>query len=312
MMGKADDVRPLALVTGGAGGLGLATAQGLLAAGCDVIVSDLNASAGQAACEALAGQFAHAYIAFEPLDLSDLNALERVCARLRADHTRLDILINNAGIFPTFARKASSKGCELGFAVGYYGHFALTAQLLPLLRAAPAARVVTISSIAHSAGRIDPDDPLRQRDYDANRAYSACKLACLLFALELDRRAREQGATLLSLAAHPGIARTRLGQHADNAPRGLRQRAIGWATRFAMGVLGQDVGQGALPAIHAATAAQVRGGQFIGPQGFAQFKGKAGVVKPNARALQRHDARAIWRMAEQYTGQHFDWQGLAA
>ena len=311
MTSTSDDARPLALVTGGAGGLGQATAKGLLTKGCDVILCDVNEAAGQVARAALSQQFVNAQIAFEHLDLSDLAAIQRYCEVFQAGHRQLDILVNNAGLFPTFARKSSAQGCELGFAVGFYGHFALTALLLPVLLAAPVARVVTVSSIAHSAGCIDTDDPLLGHNYDANRAYSACKMACLILARELDRRARQHGASIMSVAAHPGIARTRLGQYADNVPHGLRQRGIAWATRFAMNVLGQDAEQGALPLVHAATAADVSGGQFIGPMGFGQFKGMPGVVKPSARNLQRHDAEAIWCMAEHYTGLRFDWTGGA-
>lgn len=299
--------RRLALITGAAGGLGRATAEGLLAADCDVVLTDLNAPQGELASRDLSQQFPHAQIRFLPLDLSDLDAIQAFCLGVQAQYGALDILINNAGLFPTFTRRATNKNCELGFGVGFYGHFALTAQLLPLLLAAPSARVVTISSIAHSAGRIDPQDPLLTKNYDANKAYSACKLACLIFARELDRQAREHGASLFSLAAHPGISRTTLGQYSDNVPRNLRQRAIGWAMRFAMSFLGQDADTGALPAIYAATAAGLNSGQFIGPDGFAQFKGQAAVVKPNVRTLQKHDAAAIWLMAEQYTGQYFEW-----
>ncbi|MGB1088014.1 MAG: SDR family NAD(P)-dependent oxidoreductase, partial [Alphaproteobacteria bacterium] len=189
----------------------------------------------------------------------------------------------------------------------FYGHFSLTAQLFPLLQAAPQARVVTVSSISHSNGRIDPSDLLQAENYDGNKAYSASKLACLIFAMELEKRARAHGTSVLSLAAHPGIARTKIGQHADNPATTLRQRAVGAAKNLAMQWLGQEADQGALPIIHAASAKDVTGGTFIGPNGFGQFKGPPALVQANAKALARHDAKRLWQMAEEFTGQHFDW-----
>lgn len=297
----------LALITGAAAGLGLATARGLAEAGCDVILSDRDVPGGQRACEQLNQQFPQQRIEFAELDLADLDKIAAFARQFLHAGQPLDLLINNAGLFPPFRRATTTQGSELGFGVSFYGHFALSAQLLPLLLASEAARIITVSSIAHSAGRIEPDDPLLERDYDANRAYSACKLASLIFARELDAQARAAGVALKSIAAHPGVARTQIGQHRNNPARSMRQHAIGWATRFAMRFLGQDAELGALPMIYAALAPEVPGGSFIGPDGFGQFKGQACQVKPNARALSRHDSQAIWRMAESYSGQRFSW-----
>lgn len=299
--------KSLALITGAANGLGLETARGLLQQGVDVVLSDVDVAAGHAALAKLAGQFPDAQLSFVELDLADLESIARFADGFQAEHTALDILINNAGVFPPFQRATTTQGAELAFGIGFYGHFALTAQLLPLLIAATAARVVTVSSVSHATGWVDLADPMQERDYDGNKAYGASKLACLVFAYELDRCARANGAALISVAAHPGIARTKIGQHADNPPTTLRQRAVGAAKNLAMQWLGQDVDQGALPMIYAATESDVRGGTFIGPSGFGQFKGMPTEVTANAKALARCDAQRLWDMAEQFTGQHFNW-----
>ena len=300
----------LALITGGAGGLGQAVADGLLTAGCDVVITDRNIEAGTAFCRALSQRFPQASIVFMPMDLADLGHIESFVQDFSRRFDRLDILINNAGLFPPFQRNQTRQGCELGFGVGFYGHFALTAGLLPMLLSARSSRVVCVSSIAHSSGRIDCKDPMLQRDYDAHRAYSACKLACLWFALELERRARMHNCNLSAVAAHPGIARTQIGQYTHNPARSLRQRAISWAMNFAMAAFGQSAQQAALPILHAALSDDVQGGQFIGPKGFGQFKGVPTVVRPNAAALARCENEGIWRMAEHFTGKNFNWSGF--
>lgn len=299
--------RPLAMVTGAANGLGLESARALVQDGYDLVLADRDASAGARAQAQLHALCPQAKVDVLSVDLAEPDSIAQSADVMLQRGQPLDLLVNNAGLFPPFERRANSQDCELGLAVGFYGHFALTARLLPLLLKAEQPRVVTVSSIAHSAGRIDLSDPLLQRDYDANRAYSSCKLAGLLFARELDRQSRAHGESLRSIAAHPGISRTRIGQYADNPARSLRQRAIGWAMRFAMRFLGQEADAGAQPIVHAATATTLPPQAFIGPAGFGQFRGAPRLVQPNAAVLERHSSTAVWRMAEDLTGLHFDW-----
>ena len=183
---------------------------------------------------------------------------------------------------------------------------ARTATRVTLLRAKQ-PRVATASSIAHSAGHVSPDDPGLKKNYDATRAYSNCKIASLIFARQLAQQAQQHGSTLVSVATHPGISRTTIGQQSNNPANGLRQHAVQWATRFAMGFLGQDAEQGAAAMVYAATAPELQSGRFIGPGGWLQFKGPAKPVQANKRALDRHDETAIWQMAERVTGQRFRW-----
>lgn len=297
--------RRLAVITGAANGLGLEASRQLAQLGFDLILVDRDTEAGRLAQKALQQDEPEARIDFVQLDLSDLAAIKSWSQRF--EENQVDVLLNNAGLFPSFARRSTEQNCELGLAVGLYGHFALTASLLPQLLSTPAPRVVTVSSIAHSAGVLNPDDPLLAKDYDANRAYSACKLACLLFARELQAQAAAHYSHLLSLAAHPGISRTRIGQYAQNPATHWRHHAIHWATRMAMRFLGQDAQQGAMPLVHAATNSNLAGGEFIGPSGLFQFKGPPKAVRPRAATLRHHDATAIWRMAEDFTQMQFDW-----
>lgn len=296
---------PLAVITGAANGLGLQASHQLAGLGFDLLLVDRNVAAGETAKASLQREHPARAIVFSALDLSDQAAISTWTKAFRPP--RVDVLLNNAGLFPSFSRRHNAQNCELGLTVGFYGHYALTAGLLPQLLAAESPRVVTVSSIAHASGRLNPADPLLTQDYDANRAYSACKLACLLFAWELQAQARLHNSHLLSLAAHPGISRTSIGQYHDNPASHWRHHVISWATRIAMRFLGQEADQGARSLVHAATASALGGGEFIGPGGLFQFKGAPTVVAPRSRTLARHDAKAIWLMAEEVTGLAFEW-----
>ena len=306
-MNALSPAAPLAIVTGAAAGLGLAASRALARQGYDLLLLDRDAPGGQKARDRLLRESPNQAVQFVDLDLADPTAIAAFAGSLQ--HRSVDLLMNNAGLFPTFNRRENAQGCELGLAVSFYGHFALTARLLPNLLRASVPRVVTVSSIAHAGGRLDSRDPLLAQDYDASRAYNACKLACLLFARELHSQARQHRSHLRSIAAHPGIARTQIGQYRDNPATRPRHRAIGWATRIAMRYFGQDVEQGAAALVFAATEATLQGGEFVGPGGLFQFRGPPRVVQPRGATLARHDADAIWRMAEEYTGLQFAWPG---
>ncbi len=299
--------KPLVLITGAAAGLGLAASAQLAARGFDLILLDCNARALELARQRIHAQHPETVLETVVLDLSDWSAVkafgEDFCQRQIALH----VLINNAGIFPSFLRQSNAQNCELGMAISFYGHYVLTASLLPSLQRADQPRVATASSIAHSAGRLSPEDPGLTMHYDAARAYSNCKIAGLIFARQLAHQAALHGSSLISVATHPGISRTRIGQQDHNPAKSLRQHAMQWATRFAMRFLGQDAEQGAAAMVYAASAQTLEPGSFIGPGGWLQFKGPARPVRPSRTALQRHDEAAIWVMAETMTGQRFAW-----
>lgn len=295
-----------ALITGAARGLGRETAIELAQRGARVYIADRNREAGLALAHDLADQGLSAD--FVALDLADLAAVTKTAETLLGRLHQLDILINNAGLLPPHVRTTTHDGFELALGISFYGHFALTAQLLPLLLAAPAARVVTLSSIAHAGAVLDTEDPKGLRDYDATRAYARSKLAGLLFARELQAQSQAAGAAVISVAAHPGIARTPIGSNWEQHPsRNWRGRLAQAAMHFAMRYLGQDARAGAQPIILAASTAQPSPGGFYGPAGLRQFRGPAVEVKPHRRTLARHDAAQWWRIAEAQTGLSYRW-----
>jgi NAD(P)-dependent dehydrogenase (short-subunit alcohol dehydrogenase family) len=295
-----------ALVTGAASGIGLETALQLAARGDHVIVADRNVGAGEAAVRRIVGAGGSAE--FRELDLAALSRIRNFATDELARNQPLDVLINNAGLLPPMLRATTRDGFELEFGVAHLGHFALTGLLLPALEHGELPRVVSVSSIAHANGRIDLDDLQYERRYNASTAYGGTKLACLLFALELQRRATAAGSALISVAAHPGISRTPIAagwQQEDRRRPWDRLELLGY--RLSMRLFGQTAAQGAQSLVYAATNPGVIGGGYYGPTGFGQMGGPPGPVKPSRRALDARVAARLWEASERLTGVRYAW-----
>ena len=201
----------LAVVTGSNSGLGFGLARRLSGAGAEVIMAIRNRAKGEAAIDEIRATVPDARLTIKPLDLSSLASVAALGDALNSDGRPIDILINNAGVMTPPKRDTTADGFELQFGSNHLGHFALTAHLLPLLRAAGRARVVSLSSIAaRQSGRIHFDDPQFEKSYSPMQAYGQSKLAVLMFARELDRRSRDAGWGIVSNAAHPGLTKTNL------------------------------------------------------------------------------------------------------
>ncbi len=287
-----------AIVTG-TGGLGFETALALAKAGGEIIIAGRNPEKGAEAVSRIRNAIPSATVRFEQLDLASLASIANFGERMRGQTDRLDLLINNAGVMVPPRRQETSDGFELQFGTNYLGHFALTGQLLPLLRQGQDARVVTLSSIAARNGAIDFDDLNATRNYRPMPVYSQSKLACLMFAFELQRRNEAAGWGIASIAAHPGISRTDL-QH--NAPG--RWSPIGIA-RSLLWFLFQPASQGALPTLFAATSSQAEPGAYYGPDKLSETRGYPTLAKTPPQALDRTVAERLWQVSEALTGTRF-------
>jgi NAD(P)-dependent dehydrogenase (short-subunit alcohol dehydrogenase family) len=294
------------LVTGAASGIGLETSLQLGLRGDHVVLADRNAAGGEAALRRILEAGGRGE--FRELDLADL-ALVRDFARDELAGGRpLDVLINNAGLLPPMARASTRDGFELELGVAHLGHFALTGLLLPALERSEQPRVVSVSSIAHARGRIDLDDLQSERGYSSSSAYSATKLACLIFAIELHRRAKAAGSRLISVAAHPGVSRTPIAAGWDQEDRrGLRDRFERFGYHASMRLFGQTAAEGAQSLVYAASEAGVIGGGYYGPTGFGPMGGPPGPVRPSRRALDAALATRLWEASEQLTGVRYEW-----
>ena len=296
----------LAVVTGSNSGLGFGLARRLSAAGADVVMAIRNRAKGEAAIDEIRATVPDARLTIKPLDLSSLASVAALGEQLNADGRPIDVLINNAGVMTPPTRETTADGFELQFGSNHLGHFALTAHLLPLLRAADGARVVSLSSIAaRQSGRIHFDDPQFEKSYSPMQAYGQSKLAVLMFARELNRRSRDADWGIVSNAAHPGLTKTNLqisGPSHGRAKPSAMQRLYTLSWRLAP-FLWQEIDEGILPALYAATSPHAEGGGYYGPHGIYEAAG--GGVKPAkvpARARDDAASRRLWEISEQLTG----------
>jgi NAD(P)-dependent dehydrogenase (short-subunit alcohol dehydrogenase family) len=286
------------LVTGATSGLGLASAVALARAGARVLLTARDPRRGEAALRTV-HERGGAGAELVELDLADLSSVRKAAADVRSrTGDALHVLMNNAGVMGT-PRGRTADGFETQIGVNHLGHAALTWLLAPALRAAGGARVVTLSSLAHRGGGLDVDDlHFERRRYRPDRAYSASKLANLLFAAELDRRLRAAGDDVASVAAHPGLTGTEL---LGNSAR-LRSPRLAPLAGLVNKLVTQPVRTGVLPQLYAATAAQVRGGDYVGPASLGETRGHPAPARRSAAALDVALAARLWDATAAATG----------
>ncbi|MBA3945452.1 MAG: SDR family oxidoreductase [Herpetosiphonaceae bacterium] len=291
-----------AIITGANSGLGYETAKGLGRKGAYVVMACRDVAKGAEAAAMLQREYLAGSFVVEALDLADLGSVRQFATTFVQRFTALDILCNNAGVMHLPMRQTAD-GFEMQFGTNHLGHFALTGLLLPVILRTPQARVVTMSSVLHRSGKIDFADLQGRTSYNSQRAYGQSKLANLLFAYELQRKFEAHGIAAISVAAHPGYAATNL-QLAGPQMAGSRLRT-GMMT-VANRVLAQSAARGALPIIYAATAPDVQGGEYFGPDGFMEMRGSPAKVHSSARSYDRVVAEQLWRVSEELTGVQYE------
>ena len=292
-----DQTGRVALITGANSGIGFETARALAEHGAHVVMACRNPEKARRAADDLENDLERSSIELLDLDLSDLVAVRRAAEQFLAEHARLDLLINNAGIMGTPYRQTAD-GFELQMATNHLGHFALTGLLLDRLLTSGPSRVVTVSSLMHRVGRIDADDVAGLKVGSTWAHYGTSKLANLLFSAELSRRLRTAGESTIAVAAHPGWTRSNLfGTGAAVGKGKVRTRA----SRAFGSHFGQSATNGAWPSLYAATAPDVESGQFIGPRRAFELFGLPAVDRPSKGARNAVDAARLWEISEQLT-----------
>jgi NAD(P)-dependent dehydrogenase (short-subunit alcohol dehydrogenase family) len=292
-----------AVVTGANSGIGYHTALELARKGARVVLACRNPAKAEDALNRIKTAVPDARAELAALDLSDLASVRAFAAAFDRSGAPLDLLVNNAGIMAPLTRRTTPAGFEVQFVTNHLGHFLLTALLLPALKRARAPRVVTVASIAHRRGRIAFDDLMGERRYIPWNAYAQSKLANLLFAFELQRRADKAGLKLLSAAAHPGVAMTSIVANGMGGGLGtLRTRFM----EFFMPLFCQSDAQGALPSLYAATMPDVAPGGYYGPDGFREMRGWPARAAARPQANDPVSAARLWELSERLVGTAFD------
>ena len=290
----------LAIVTGANSGLGYHTTCELARNGAQVILACRGREKTEAAMKEIKAAVPGAKLEFMALDLADLDSIAAFAKAFKAQHKKLDILCNNAGVMALpFVR--TKQGFEMQIGTNHLGHFALVGQLLDVLQATSGARVVSTASMAHTwtKGMDLGDLNWERKSYKKWDAYGKSKLANLLFTYELQRRLSKAGANLIGVAAHPGYAATNL----QSAGPTMEKSAIGqFFMKIGNALLAQPAEMGALPQLYAATMPDVRGGEYYGPNQMGGNRGYPTKVGSNKASRNEEVAHDLWALSEKLTG----------
>ena len=282
----------IAIVTGSNIGLGYETALALAKKDMKVILACRNLEKANGAIEKIKSRAPKADLEAIQIDLSKLNSVEDFAENYLKKYDQLDLLINNAGVMmPPYT--LTDDGFELQLAANHLGHFKLTGHLLDTIEKTPNSRIVSLSSNAHKSGKINFDDLQSKENYSALAAYGQSKLACLMFAYELQRRLENAGYQTISTAAHPGVSVTNLVQHIPFWVKILFSPLIPFLTH--------SPEAGAKPTLYAALGQDAKGGEYFGPTGFNEMKGKAGKVDSTPLSKDKEIAKQLWEVSEELT-----------
>src|SRR5579863_1269639 len=301
----ADDIPDLSgktiVITGGNSGIGYEAALAFARKRAEVILACRDLGKARTAAAQITSSAPGANVSVMELDLSNLASVRGFSDAFHLQHKALHVLCNNAGVMAIPYRQTAD-GFEMQFGTNHLGHFALTGLLMDRLLASESARVVNVASGAHRMGSIRFDDLQWKQGYRKWMAYGQSKLANLLFTFELQRKADAAGKKFLSVACHPGYAATNL---QAVGPKMSGSSMMEYLSEAGNRLLAQSAAMGALPTEYAAVA-DVRGGDYIGPDGMAELWGHPTRVGCSAAAQDTASAKRLWEVSEQLTGVRYD------
>jgi NAD(P)-dependent dehydrogenase (short-subunit alcohol dehydrogenase family) len=284
------------IVTGGNTGIGLQAAIAFAGKGAETILACRNELKALRAVRQIKKKIAGAKVKYLHLDLSDLESVHQFVESFRSCFSRLDVLLNNAGII-LYPYRTTVDGFESQMGINHLGHFALTGLLMDVIAKTDGARVVNVSSRAYRKGKMDFDNLQYASGKNFSRigAYTRSKLANLLFTYELDRRFRKSGYRTMAVAVHPGYSYTDFG-------RARFFKVLKFLFYPLVVAITQTSAKGALPSLRASVDPEVQGGDFLAPGGRYEIKGYPVKVSSNRASHSREDARLLWEVSETLTG----------
>ncbi|MGK0316444.1 MAG: NAD(P)-dependent dehydrogenase (short-subunit alcohol dehydrogenase family), partial [Saprospiraceae bacterium] len=276
------------IITGATSGLGKEATKVLVGKNATVIMAVRNTQKAEGVVQEIKKVYPSAKIDIRKLDLNSLKSVQAFADGIKVSYTRLDILINNAGVMMCPYSKTED-GFETQMGVNHLGHFALTGHLMPLLRSTKDARIVVTSSVAHKSGDINFDDiNWENRDYKTTQAYGDSKLANLYFAYELSKKLKDELNAPMVISSHPGWTKTELDRHS-----GL--------FKFLGNILSQTVEMGTLPTLRAGTDEKAKSGSYYGPSNIFEMRGHPIIVKSNALSHNEMNGKRLWEISEKMT-----------
>lgn len=287
----------LAIVTGSNSGLGYETALAMTKKGLKVVMACRSLDKAEAAKQHILSEVPNGDLEILQVDLSKLSSVRSAAEEFRSKHDKLDILVNNAGImYPPYFK--TEDGFESQMAANCFGHFLFTSLLIDLIPDSLNSRITWLSSSAHKTGKINFEDINFEKKYSKMSSYGQSKLACLMYALELDRKLKTAGKKIKSNSAHPGGADT-------NLSRNMSQWVFGLIKYTILPFIIHSASDGALPTLEATLAPTAEGGQYYGPQGFLEMSGPSGVGTIAKHAQDIDISKKLWQISEHLTGAMF-------
>lgn len=293
-----------AIVTGANSGLGLELTKQLASQGYHVIMACRNQQNAQQAREGILADDASIHtklISVEVLDLSKFSSVEAFCANIKKHYKKISLLVNNAGVLG-LPYQLTEDGYDTVFQTNYLCTVKLTMSLLPLLKNNEHARVVTVGSLAAHKGKIKLDSngdidfhrlQPNETNYKKSDAYATSKLAAVMFAVELSKRLQaddESKNRVESVLAHPGYAKTNILSKGDNSC------ITSCFFKTGNAVLAQSAEQGVIPVMHACVGDGVVSGDYFGPDGFKEFKGKQAKHAQLPTQVTDASCKKLWEM----------------
>lgn len=289
------------VVTGANSGIGYETTKIFAENNAKVVMACRDLEKAREAKERVEDEVEDPSLEVRRLDLADLSSVREFTDEYKANNDKLDILCNNAGVM-AIPKQETKDGFEKQFGVNHLGHFALTAHLMPVLKNAEKARVVNQSSGLHEKGSINFDDLMMEENYDKWEAYANSKLANVLFTYELQRKLEENNLDIVSVACHPGYASTNL-QYRGPQEEGSKLKLFGM--KIANTLLAQSAEKGALPMLYSSASTEIKGGEYIGPNGFGNMRGYPEKQESSEESKDENVAEALWTQSESLTNVDF-------
>ena len=280
----------LAIVTGANTGLGYYTALELAKKDFEVVLACRNLHKAEKAKAEIKAEYSDAKLMCLEIDLSKQSSVRAFVKQFLVHYDQLDLLINNAGIMMT-PYEITEDGFESQLAANYLGHFSLSSLLLGTLEKTKGSRVVMVSSLAHKRGTIRFNDPHFKNGYKEFEAYAQSKLACLMFAYLLDKKLKAKGYQTKAVAAHPGVTITELIDHFNPVIKSM--------ARMVAPLLFSPTDKAALPILRAALDVHLKGGEYLGPKGFREYRGDPIIVDSTKDSKNEDAQERLWKLSEE-------------